>query len=100
MLKFYSIYLFAIITIALLINWIIIIFSHLAFRKKMVRQGKVLAYKSPWFPYLNIGLIAVLFYILFEVAWNLKFTGGVYLPIVWVGCLYLCYLIWRRQGSS
>lgn len=93
-------YLFAIITIALLINWIIIIFSHLAFRKKMARQGKVLTYKSPWFPYLNIGLIVVLFYILFEVALNLKFTGGVYLPVIWVGCLYLCYLIWRRQRSN
>jgi len=90
-------YLFAIITIALLINWIIIIFSHLAFRKKIDKSGKQLTYKAPLFPYMNFVLIGILFYILFEVAVNVKIHFGLYIPFVWVGLLYLCYRLWHRQ---
>ncbi len=90
-------YLFAIITIALLINWIIIIFSHLVFRKKVVKSGKQLTYKSPFFPHMNFILIGLLFYILFEVAVNLKIQFGLYIPFVWVSCLYVFYKLWYRQ---
>jgi L-asparagine transporter-like permease len=90
-------YLFAIITIALLINWIIIIFSHLVFRKKVYNSAKHLTYKSPFFPYLNFVLIVTLFYILFEVAINLKIKFGLYIPLAWVGCLYIFYKFWNHQ---
>ena len=45
-------YLFALITVAIIINWFIILLAHMRFRKQKSLAGKELFYAMPWYPYI------------------------------------------------
>jgi aromatic amino acid transport protein AroP len=57
-------YLFALITVAIIINWYIILLAHMLFRKQKLLAGEPLVYSMPGYPYVNMLVMGVLFIIL------------------------------------
>lgn len=88
-------YLFGISLFGGLSVWIIILLSHLRFRKK--HQNEHLPVRTPFFPYLQILGIALLAAILITMGldtdfWNVSWIVG----IPWMVAVSLAYLVWKR----
>jgi len=96
-------YLFGIALGGGILVWLIILLSHLSFRKRWVSQGgEKLSFRSPWFPwaqYLGIFLlVAVLVTMgLDKDFWNVGIISG----SIWVALLTVAYF-WRelRHGPK
>jgi L-asparagine transporter-like permease len=89
------IYLFGISLFGGLSVWIIILLSHLRFRRK--HQNEHLPVRTPFFPYLQIIGIALLAAILITMGldtdfWNVSWIVGV----PWMVAVSIAYLVWKR----
>jgi len=87
-------------TAALVINWGMISWSHLQFRRHKERTGQATAFRSPWFPatnYLCLAFVAALLIIMFLTP-GLRLS--VYLIPAWLLLLGLGYWLRQRAASS
>lgn len=93
-------YLMSLTVSALVINWAMISFTHLKFRKHQNHQGKESYFPSLFYPWSNI--LCLLFMVLILVIMLL--TPGqricVYLLPAWVILLAICFFIKPRSGSQ
>jgi L-asparagine transporter-like permease len=92
-------YLFGISLFGGLSVWIIILLSHLSFRRR--HKGRDLPVRTPFFPYLQILGIALLAAILVTMGldtdfWNISWIVGV----PWMIAVSLAYLVWKRIHSG
>ncbi len=93
-------YLFAVILIAILLNWFIIISTHFFFRKYVKINKVVLEYPSFAYPILNWVVLLMLAIILVVVIINLPIKYGFIVPICWVLFLYLYYLTYDKISNK
>jgi amino acid transporter, AAT family len=89
-------YLFGVALFGAMIVWIIILVSHIAFRRR--REFVSLPVRMPGFPFLQLAGIALLVAILVTMGldrefWNVSWIVG----IPWLIVLSGCYLIWRAR---
>lgn len=94
------VYLFAIITVATIIGWYIILVTHMFFRKKKAKEGVTLEYRAPFYPYTNIFVMLVLLGILIAMAYNEDMCLSVYVAPIWLIVLFLGYKISIRQENK
>lgn len=93
-------YLFGIALFGGIIVWMIILASHLKFRKAWEAQGgEKLPVRSPFYPYLQIIGLLLLAAILITMAfdtdfWNIAWIVGV----PWIIFLSITYFIWGRKS--
>ena len=92
-------YLFGIALFGGLSVWMIILFSHLSFRRR--HKASDLPVRMPRFPYMQILGIVLLAAILITMGldtefWNISWIVGV----PWMICVSCAYLIWKRFNSS
>ena len=87
-------YLFGIALFGAIIVWIIILLSHLAFRRR--RDPSTLAVTMPGYPLMQIAGIALLSAVLITMGldkdWWLSWIVGV----PWLGLLTIAYFLWKR----
>lgn len=86
-------YLFAIITVAIIINWFIILLSHMLFRKHSITTGKIIEYAMPGYPYINMLVMGVLFIILMVMSKNSDMSLSVYVAPGWLLILSIIYAL-------
>lgn len=82
---------------ALVINWLMISFTHLKFRKAMLAQQQITQFKSlmsPWSNYLTICFIC---FILIVMALTPDMRIAVFLIPVWLGVLMFLYFFKYRK---
>ena len=85
---------------ALVINWAMISWSHLRFRRAKQLAGKAPGFRSPWFPvsnYVCLGFVAALLVIMFMTP-GLRIS--VYLIPAWLLVLALGYWLRRRSRAA
>jgi len=92
-------YLFGIALFGGLSVWMIILFSHLSFRRKHKNQH--LPVRTPFFPYLQILGILLLAAILITMGldtefWNISWIVG----IPWMIAVSIAYLIWKMKNAN
>lgn len=91
--------LMSLVVSSLVINWIMICFTHLFFKKKTQEKGEKSIFPSIFFPWSNY--ISLLF--LFGVLVMMWFTGlkiSVELIPIWLVILYISYLIVQKRKQS
>jgi len=91
-------YLFGIALFGGIVVWIIILLSHLSFRRR--HKDLALPVRMPLFPYLQIIGILLLVAILITMGldtqfWNISWIVGV----PWLVAVSLAYLVWKRRHS-
>jgi amino acid transporter, AAT family len=86
-------YLFAIITVAIIINWFIILLSHMMFRKQVLEEGRQLSYMMPGYPYINMLVMGLLFIILVFMSKNNNMSLSVYVAPAWILMLSIIYAL-------
>ncbi len=91
------VYLFALITLATIIGWYIILITHISFRRKKMVQGITLEYRAPFYPYSNILVMAVLLVILIGMSINPAMQLCVYLAPIWLSILFFSYKLSCRR---
>lgn len=84
-------YLFALITVAIIINWYIILLSHMMFRKEQIMNGKSLDYFMPGYPYVNMLIMGILFIVLVVMSKNDEMSLSVYIAPAWLLILSMIY---------
>ncbi len=95
-------YLFGVALFGGLTVWIIILLSHISFRRR--HKGKPLPVRMPFFPYLQILGLILLAAILITMGldtnfWNISWIVG----IPWMIAVSIAYLVWKqyhKDGSS
>jgi AAT family amino acid transporter len=94
-------YLFGVALFGAMIVWIIILLSHLSFRRRY--QGAALPVRMPFFPLMQLAGLALLVAVLITMGldtefWNISWICGV----PWLVLLSLVYFIWkaRRRAES
>lgn len=85
--------LFAIITVAIIINWYIILLSHMFFRKDALLTHKEIHYPMPGYPYINVLIMGVLFVILIMMAKNASMELEAYIAPAWLLVLSIVYAL-------
>ncbi len=86
-------YLMAVATISIIINWATIVLVQLKFRKAQEQANKIPAFKMPLYPlasYLSLAFLACVVGIMAYMP-DLRFS--VYIAPVWLLCLYIGYKI-------
>jgi aromatic amino acid transport protein AroP len=81
---------------ALVINWAMISWGHLRFRRQKEREGHTTVFPSPFYPlanYLCLAFVAALLIAMLLTGFEL----AVYLIPVWLGALCLGYLVRERR---
>ena len=91
-------YLFAVITVAIIIGWYIILLTHIFFRHK--KKNQPMAYRSPFYPYSNIFVMLVLIIILLAMLRNPDMKLSVYVAPIWLIILFICYKLMRTPSIS
>jgi L-asparagine transporter-like permease len=90
-------YLLGVSLFGAMLVWMIILSSHLVFRR---RRGADLPVKTPFFPWLQIAGLVLLAGVLLTMGiskdWRISWIVGV----PWVGLLALCYLVHRRRTHA
>lgn len=86
-------YLFSMLTVAIIINWIVIVISHFNFRIKSNKSGKKIEYRMPGFPFVNIIVLVSLIAILGIMASSDSLKLGVYVAPCWLLILTIIYII-------
>jgi AAT family amino acid transporter len=88
-------YLFGIALFGAIIVWMIILFSHLSFRRR--HRPEDLPVRMPFFPYMQIAGLLLLSALMVTMAldkdWNISWICGV----PWLGFLTVAYLVWRTK---
>lgn len=86
-------YLFAIITIAIIINWYLILLSHMLFRKQVIATQKKLTYMMFGYPYINVLVMGLLFIILIVMSKSADMQLSVYVAPAWLLILSMIYAL-------
>jgi L-asparagine transporter-like permease len=91
-------YLFGVSLFGAIFVWIVILLSHLAFRRRHVPQE--LPLRMPFFPWLQIAGLVLLAAILVTMGldtefWNISWIVGV----PWLVLLSAAYLLWKRRRA-
>lgn len=86
-------YLFALITVAIIINWFIIMLSHLMFRRKANLLKKATLFKMPGYPVVNILIIGSLSMILVVMFRNENMKLSVIMAPIWIVLLLIIYSV-------
>lgn len=84
-------YLFALITVAIIINWYIVLLSHMMFRKQKDIAREHIAYRMPGYPYVNMLIMGLLFIILVIMSKNTEMELSVYIAPAWLLILSIIY---------
>jgi aromatic amino acid transport protein AroP len=87
-------------TAALVLNWAMISWSHLRFRRHKDSLGERASFRSPWFPlsnYLCLGFVALLLIVMLLTP-GLRIS--VYLIPVWVAVLGCGYWLRQRRAAA
>ena len=92
-------YLFAIITVAIIINWFIILLSHMLFRKHCIIISKEIKYVMPGYPYVNVLVMGILFMILIIMSKNNDTSLSVYIAPAWLLMLTIIYALGSGKSS-
>ena len=92
-------YLFALITVAIIINWYIILLSHMMFRKDRLLSGTPIAYSMPGYPYINMLIMGILFIILMVMSKNSDMELSVYIAPAWLLILSIIYAASSGKGN-
>jgi AAT family amino acid transporter len=92
-------YLFGIALFGAIFVWIVILFSHLAFRRR--HRPQELPLRMPFFPVLQVMGLALLFAILITMGldtefWNISWIVGV----PWLVLLSGAYFLWKRRRGA
>jgi L-asparagine transporter-like permease len=90
-------YLLAIITVAIIINWYVILLTHIFFRQGKIVRGEKLSYSLPLYPFLNILAMGVLFIILIVMSKDNDMKLSVYVAPAWLLILSMIYAIGHKQ---
>lgn len=90
-------YLFSIISVAFIINWMIILISQLAFRKRKLEAGESLEYRMWGYPYINIIIMGLLFIVIIGMTKSENMALGVYLLPIWLSILAIAYRISKNK---
>ena len=75
---------------ALVLNWAMISWTHLKFKRAMIIQNKTTKYPALWYPYSNylvLGFIAVVLYIM----WTQGFKESVIMIPFWITLMIVFY---------
>lgn len=91
-------YLFALITVAIIINWFIVMLAHLMFRRQKEINNEQIRYKMPGYPYVNMFTMGLLFIILVVMSKNPDMELSVYIAPAWLLLLSILYTL--RQKSN
>jgi L-asparagine transporter-like permease len=86
------IYLFAVVTVAIIIGWYIILLTHIFFRQKNKRPD----YYLRLYPLSNIFVMLVLVLILFAMFKNPDMELSVSVAPIWLLILYILYLLTQK----
>src|SRR2546429_2353416 len=79
--------------------WIMILITHLAFRRANARAGKPLLRFAPPGPWSSLfGLVALLV-VLISTWWVPGFRVTLRAGLPWLAFITLCYLVWRKTRS-
>jgi len=93
-------YLMALATIAIIINWAIILIVQLKFRKHKEKEKKSLSFKMPLYPltsYISLAFLAVVVVIM-SLMPDLRFS--LYLAPIWLLCLYIGHKIKAKTNTQ
>jgi L-asparagine transporter-like permease len=93
-------YLFALITVAIIINWYIILLAHMMFRKQKIAAGEKIAYSMPGYPYVNMLIMGILFIILMVMSKNTDMELSVYIAPAWLLILSMIYAVSTKNQLS
>lgn len=91
--------LMALVVSTLVINWIMICLAHLKFRAAKNRQGVITHFRALWYPFGNYLCLLFLSMILVIMYFSEGIRISVLLMPVWVGGLWLGFMLTRRKGS-
>lgn len=94
------VYLFAVITVAIIIGWYIIMLTHMFFRQQKILEGAHLEYKLPFYPYINVLIMGILFIILVVMSKNPDMDLSVYVAPVWLLILSVLYALYHKGQLS
>jgi AAT family amino acid transporter/aromatic amino acid transport protein AroP len=77
----------------IILNWYIILITHIFFRHHSLRKGKNPHYKLPFYPYINFITMLMLSIILIVLTDDKSMRTGIYLTPAWLVILVLIYWI-------
>lgn len=93
-------YLMALATIAIIINWAMILIVQLKFRQSKVQEQQELAFKMPWHPVSSYISLLFLLGILGIMALIPDMRYSLYVAPAWLVCLYAGYKVKKRRMLS
>ncbi|MDX5371250.1 MAG: amino acid permease [Pseudomonadaceae bacterium] len=91
--------LMSLVVASLVINWAMISFSHLKFRKAMLAKGVEPGFKAFWYPFGNYLCLAFVVFILGVMLMIPGIQVSVYAMPVWVLFIWICYRI-KQAGAA
>jgi L-asparagine transporter-like permease len=82
--------------------WMIILATHLAFRRATAREGKAITRFAPPGPWSSLAGLVALFGVLVSTWWIPQFHITLISGVPWLALITVCYFIWRtpRRSSS
>lgn len=92
-------YIMSIATIGAVITWSMIILVHLRFRKFHQARAHELAFKTPWYPYVNYVCLAFLAMIVCLMTQLDDTKTAVYVLPVWLAVLYCGFTV-KKCGKK
>ena len=92
--------LMSLVVASLVINWAMISFSHLKFRKAMVARGVEPSFKAFWFPFANYLCLAFVLFILGVMLMIPGIQVSVYAIPVWVLFIWGCYRLRQARTTA
>ncbi|SEO93912.1 amino acid permease [Propionispora vibrioides] len=93
-------YLMAVATIAIIINWAMILLVQLKFRQQKEAEKVVLTYKLPLYPFSSYISLAFLASILVIMALIPDMRYSLYIAPAWLLCLYIGYQVKAKRQSE
>lgn len=91
--------LMSLVVASLVINWAMISFSHLKFRKAMLAKGVEPGFKAFWYPFGNYLCLAFVLFILGVMLMIPGIQVSVYAMPVWILFIWICYRI-KQAGAA
>ena len=79
--------------------WIMILLTHLAFRRANARAGKPVLRFAPPGPWSSLFGLAALLGVLISTRWVPDFRITLLAGLPWLAFITLCYLVWRKTRS-
>ena len=90
-------YLFGVALFGAIFVWMVILVSHLAFRRR--HGAEDLPVRMPFFPVLQIAGLALLAAILVTMGLSPDFNVSWIVGVPWLALLSAAYLLWKRQNA-